>query len=806
MWGRQTNDFPMRRSLLVLCCATMSIVNAQDAVLMGTVTDAVTKEPLFGAGVSWAPGQGTSTDIDGSFRVVAPKGPLTVVFSMIGYEALQTVVTTVAGQETLLLPVLTPTARQLDQVVVSAGKFQQRVGEVTQSLSILPTDLVRNKNSMKVSEVLDQVPGVIVVDEDPQIRSGSGFSYGAGSRVMLLVDDLPILSGDIGRAQWSFLPTENLEQIEVMKGASSVLYGSAALTGVINVRTAYPRLKPQTRVNVFGGVYDTPGHAPAKWWDNNPPLFNGANFFHSRQFGRFDLVLGGNAWSDAGYVGPEPLAPDSIGDPHRVGPGGYENRIRFNVATRYRSKKIKGLNYGINANAMKSRSTSVFIWEDTGTGIFRPEPGTVTRTIGTQVYVDPYINYWSARGTRHSLRGRWYRQIFENDNNQSNASDFLYCEYQIQQKVDFLGETTLTGGVTGQSTVSNSELYSGNVEGKSTNTAVNASAYLQVDKKLFDRLMLSGGVRYEHFKVNDDEQEQPVYRAGTTFRIHKATYLRASYGQGYRFPTIGERFITTSVGQLNIYPNPALQPEESWNLEGGLKQGFKLGKFSGYFDAVVFQQEYSNYIEFTFGQWGAVTIDNFLGLGFRSSNTGDARVTGYEFELAAKGNNGAVEVSTLMGYTHTLPVSTTPDHVYAEPTATGASFPASTYSNTSYNTSDNVLKFRVEDLFRADVQANYKRLGLGCSVRFNSHVRNIDKVFVDLDEAPPPTSLNTGVGNWMNDHNSGDWIVDARIHWEISEEVRCAFIVNNMGNEVYAIRPLSIEAPRSFQVVLTYAI
>lgn len=793
----------MRTCLFSLCAFLATTLTAQDAVLVGSVTDAETKEPLFGAGVSWAVGQGTSTDLDGTYRAVAPKGALTVTFSMIGYEPVQLPVTTVAGQEVRLDATLKATAKQLDQVVVSAGKFKQRVGEVTQSLSVLPTELVRNKNNMKVSEALDQVPGVIIIDEDPQIRSGSGFSYGAGSRVMLLVDDLPILSGDIGRAQWAFLPTENLEQIEVMKGASSVLYGSAALTGVINVRTAYPRLVPQTRVNVFAGMYDGPGHEPARWWDNNSPLFSGANFFHSRQFGRFDLVLGGNAWSDAGYVGPEPLPADSIGDPLRVGPGGYENRIRFNVATRYRSKKIKGLNYGINANAMKSRSTSVFIWDNGSDNILRPEPGTVTRTVGTQVYVDPYVNYFGARGTKHSLRGRWYRQIFDNDNGQSNASDFLYGEYQIQQKVDLLGEMNVTAGFSGQSTISNSELYSGNVEGNSTNTAVNASGYVQLDKKFFDRWMLSGGMRYEHFKVNDDTQEQPVFRAGTTFRFHKATYLRASYGQGYRFPTIGERFITTSVGQLNIYPNPGLQPEESWNLEGGLKQGFKIGNFSGYFDAVVFQQEYANYIEFTFGQWGAVTIDNFLGLGFRSTNTGNARVTGLELELAAKGKIGMVEVSTLIGYTKTKPISTTPDFVYAEATQQGASFPASTYNNTSYTTVDNVLKFRVEEMFRSDVQLNYKRFGAGFSVRYNSHVRNIDVIFVNLDQSG---QLETGVDQWMTDHNSGDWIVDARVQWKLSEQVQASFIVNNIGNEVYAIRPLSVEAPRSFQVMMTYAL
>lgn len=47
------------------------------------------------------------------------------------------------------------------------------------------------------------------------------------------------------------------------------------------------------------------------------------------------------------------------------------------------------------------------------------------------------------------------------------------------------------------------------------NMALNTSAYLQVDKKFFkERLVLSGGVRYESFKVNDDQQSVPVYRAG----------------------------------------------------------------------------------------------------------------------------------------------------------------------------------------------------------------------------------------------------------------------------------------------------
>ena len=796
----------MRTLIAALSCLCMIGVAAQDATLHGVVTDEKSGEKLFGASVRLGAGKGVMTDENGAYRIVLPPGTYNAEFGLVGYRPRPFQVVLAAGEDRTLDVKLGEGNTELDAMVVSAGKFEQRVGEVTQSISILRPELVRNKNTQSLESVIDQVPGVVVVDNDPQIRSGSGFSYGAGSRVMMLVDGLPILSGDIGRPSWSFLPIENLEQVEVIKGASSVLYGSAALSGVINVRTAYPRAEPSTRVNVFGGVYDTPGHKPAKWWGASPPLFTGANFFHSQQFGNFDLVLGGNAFADQGYVGPERLPADTLAaDPNRIGPGGYENRTRFNVGTRWRNKKVAGLSYGINANAMKSHSTSVLLWDDTNEGLFRPEPGTTTRTVGTQYYVDPYVVYHSEGGSRHSLKGRYYRQQFDNDNDQSNGSHLFYGEYQVQRTADVWGPLVVTAGLVGQRTLSEAALYSGDPDGDGKNEATNAAAYLQADKKLLkEKLMLSAGLRYENFTVNDEAQSAPVFRAGANYQLFQATYLRASYGQGFRFPTIGERYIRTSVGKLNIYPNPDLDPERSWNIEGGIKQGFKIGKFMGFVDAVVFQQEFSDYIEFTFGQWGnPLDIQNFLGLGFKSVNTGGARVTGYELELAGKGNFGSSMVTMMVGYTHTLPVSTTPDEVYATPTSPGAVWPPATYTNTSYDPSDNILKFRVQNLFRGDVQLEYKRFAPGLSVRYNSHVRNIDKAFVDLDESPPYL-LPTGAGEWMRTHTTGDWIIDARLGFGLSDQMRVAFIVNNLTNLVYAIRPMSIEAPRSIQVMLTY--
>lgn len=792
----------MRR--LLACMTAIACgpwVHAQQAILRGTVSDPDGGR-LIGVNVTHAPGQGTATHVDGTYELTLPPGAHTITFTYVGFTPRTEQVELGAGATRQLDVTLTPSTTQLDMVVVSAGRFEQRVGEVTQSLSVIRPELLRNKNVVSIDQALDQVPGLVIVDEEPQLRAGSGFSYGAGSRVQVLVDDIPILSGDVGRPNWSFLPIESLEQVEVIKGASSVLYGSAALSGVINVRTAYPGSKPVTRVTSFVGGYDRPGQREAKWWSTANPMFGGVSFQHAQQYGALDVVLGGNVFSDGGYIGPEMDTSGTV----LSDPSGYDQRVRSNLGLRWRTK-VKGLTVGLHANAMKSRTSSVFIWDDVREGLFRPEPGTVTHTLGTQFYIDPHVTYQTTSGWRHRLRTRLHGQEFVNTGDQSNRNRTMHGEYQIQREMDLLGRTVVTAGILARQVVSRAELYRGNADGDGNSEALNTAGYLQVDKQLLrERLALSAGVRMEHFAVGDMEAAQPVVRAGATYRALQATYIRASYGQGFRFPTIGERFITTNVGQLRVFPNPDLAAEKSWNLEGGIKQGFKIGGVSGYVDAVVFQQEYTDYVEFTFGQWKTPTVQWVngqpvidLGIGFKSVNTGGARVTGLEFELVGQGRIGKAELTMLMGYTHTKPISTTPDHVYAR-SATG--FPT-TYRSTSLDVTDNQLKFRITDLFRGDVQIAYGKVFAGASLRYQSHARNIDRVFVELDETG---LLATGVGEWMRTHRSGDTILDVRMGMDLSTQVRVSLVANNLTNTVYAPRPLAIEAPRSFQAVVAVRI
>ena len=135
---------------------------------------------------------------------------------------------------------------------------------------------------------------------------------------MVMLDGMPMLAGDANDIKWSAIPLENISQIEVLKGASSVLYGSSALNGVINIRTQYPKDEPITKINISNGFY-LPGYATrtgtAKngsdsildqrnnqtWW-NSPRGYAQANFTHLNKINdNNELVLGGFFMKDQGY-------------------------------------------------------------------------------------------------------------------------------------------------------------------------------------------------------------------------------------------------------------------------------------------------------------------------------------------------------------------------------------------------------------------------------------------------------------------------------------------------------------------------
>ena len=181
-------------------------------------------------------------------------------------------------------------------MVVSAGRRDQDIEDISISMEIIRPELFDNKGLANLEEAIDQSPGVYAMDGQVSIRGGSGFAYGAGSRVLLLWNGMPLLSGDAGDTKWNAVPLECASQIEIMKGASSVLHGSGALNGVISISEREPTLKGETRFKIQSGIYGNPRRASLKWWSKSP-LFHQAEAYNSKMFKNVGYTISGNGFS-----------------------------------------------------------------------------------------------------------------------------------------------------------------------------------------------------------------------------------------------------------------------------------------------------------------------------------------------------------------------------------------------------------------------------------------------------------------------------------------------------------------------------
>ena len=247
------------------------------SLVKGKLTDASNSDPVAFAniGVKGKSG-GTFTDNDGNYKLEIEKGEHIIVFSCIGYEKLERAISVSGDGKPIILNVLiNPTTQELNTVIVSGSKYEQKVEESIATIDVLKAQSIQSSNPSSVDQAIDKIPGIAIVDNEPQIRGGSGFSSGLGSRVMVMVDEIPMMRGDAGRPDWGFLPVDDVEQIELVKGASSVVYGSSAITGAINIRTVYPKSTPETKVNSFIGIYSAPPRSYTKPCNGFNTLKNG---------------------------------------------------------------------------------------------------------------------------------------------------------------------------------------------------------------------------------------------------------------------------------------------------------------------------------------------------------------------------------------------------------------------------------------------------------------------------------------------------------------------------------------------------
>ncbi|MBP6333866.1 MAG: TonB-dependent receptor [Bacteroidia bacterium] len=777
-------------------------IQAQTSIpIRGTVYDKVTKERIAGANILCVGEKEifTVSDENGNYSLLLKRGEYLLVCSFIGMENDTLKFIHSEEEPSSRNFYLRSKQKMLEAVVVSASKYEQKLSELTISMEVIKTPFIESRNTGDITQVLEQVPGVTILDGEPQIRSGSGFSFGVGSRVGVLIDGIPILVGDQGRPEWSFIPLENVEQIEVIKGASSVLYGSSSLSGVINVRTTYPKDKPLTKIQTYYGQYSAPSVSGTKWWTDAAPMY-GFSFLHSEKLGKknnVDLIVGGRGLQDHNFIGPPQkvmnlnIPVDTTLTEHDVA----TRLARINFGIRFRPTKIKGLSVGLNGNFMQSHDNFSLVWLNDSSGLYRALPGTMTISETKMYYVDPYLTYFSSNGFKHTINFRYFHNNADNNNNQSNKSDVYFGEYQVHKKLNFVRELHVTGGLVLNKIRATSELYS--YSGNPRNSLDNYAGYLQADKKFGENINLSAGYRVEYYSINKTEEViRPIFRAGISWALTKGTFARASFGQGYRYPSITEKFIFTSAGGLFVFPNPEIKPESSQSYEAGLKQGFKIGNFYGYVDLAFFKQDYKNTIEYTYARWIPDSA------GFKFVNTGSSSVKGLEVSIAGGGKIlKDIGLNVLLGYTYTLPQSDVPHEVYGMDNPGPGFTPTQlSYISTSTDTTDYILKYRFRHIAKGDVEVTWKSFSVGMSIRLFSFMENIDKLFYDLDV---PAILPSGIRQYREEHSGATTIFDARIKKNIGKVFSIALLSTNLTNVSYSLRPLKIESPRTISLQLS---
>ena len=747
--------------LILINLFILSLFSQQNTFITGKITDAVSGQPLIGATIVLDSASGAISDAEGNFGIESFPGRHALDVNYIGYKSKHFIIHLYSSDTTYLNIGLDTEIQMLDEIVVSAGKYEQKISDVIVSMDIIKPERITATNTTSLESVISQSPGIDVLDGQPRIRGGSGYSYGAGSRVLVLVDELPILSPDASDVKWEYLPVENISQIEIIKGASSVLYGSSALNGIINIRTAYPKVKPETKLTVFHGLYLNPKRKELIWWDFQP-VFSGASVFHSRKMGNLDLVLGGHGFSDGGYRENE-----------------WEKRQRLNVNLLYRDKKVPGLSYGMNTNVMFHDKIDFFLWQDADSGAYRQNTSAIPKMNGFRLNIDPYMEYYNDNGSKHTLKTRYFRvsNKYKEEPDKDNLSALYYGEYKYHRR--FSKPVDLSLGASASFSDIHSQLYD-------NHSSLNGSVYTQFDGEIQSKVRFSLGLRFETYRLDDyTEFSKPVFRAGLNYHPVKYTFLRASFGQGYRFPSIAEKYTATNVSTVNIFPNPDLNSEYGWSTEIGIKQGLQLKTWNGFVDVSLFQTRYKDMIEFTFGIYkpDSVMVPTFDHVGFKALNIGNVQITGIEFTLTGEGTIFSIPVTIMAGYTYIYPIDTDYDP-----------------SDTSNTLDNNILKYRYQHSVKADLELNWKNLSTGIFFVINSYMKNIDQVFTD------PVMGNLilpGYPDYRKEHQKGHVVFDHRISYQITDHLKIAIITRNLFNSEYIGRPGDIRPPRNITAKLS---
>lgn len=784
----------------------------QTVTIKGKVVDASDGSGATGASCAVIEtGKGVLCDEDGNFSLQTPRKPeIRLLFKLQDYKDSVYVIKTEPGKDVYEMTfAIQSTEVTLKTEVITAGRHAQDVADVTASMDVMQGSKVDLQATNDVEDALQMGSGVDIIDGQPNIRGSSGYAYGVGSRVMVMLDGLPLLSADASAAQFDLIPTDNIQQIEVMKGASSVLYGSSALGGVINVITADAADTSKTSIRIRGTMFGPPRDKSLDWDGDKNAKTGAVNVFHSRKIGRHDVVGLVDAWKETGWK-------------HNT----EAEQARVQIMTKFRPKAIEGMTWGINGSVRYDSSRTFIFWDsyypdDSVYAPFSNDPkpslgafsgaGTARNQLNMRYALDPYVKFLTDSGNVHMYRAHIQNQVFTNNSNQSNRSTVAYNDYQYTTTIWDDRVTWVSGATYIYNSARADSLYSG------SHFSHNLAGYTQLDGAVTSKLNATVGGRYDYIRIDDSfTVASPVFRAGLNYEPMEGTNVRASWGQAFRSPSIAERYTATAAGGLIIIPNPAIEVEKGWTAEIGIRQGFLAGdkkrSVLGYVDVAGFIMDYKNMIEF--GVTPPAVFNPFASPEFSARNVADARITGVEATAMVQVTYDKFRFDFNGGITYIDPknLNPTPDSAQVDflntlGTQQDPTPPGSTALSELWGLSreegaqgyrrDNppMLKYRSKWTNRASATVGYGRFNLTCNYRYKSNILAIDQF---LYVAIP------GSADWVRKHDKGFTIVDFILGVNLVPGMQLSLNCENAFNTEWSILPGIMGEPRNYTAQLKY--